>query len=96
MKLPAANIIVITIAILSVLNVSCTQTFSYEDYKYRIPENVEDGLEVALLGQVGIDTPLIFEAVNRIEKGKHGEVHSMLIYKNDKLVFEEYFQGHKY
>jgi len=34
--------------------------------------------------------------VNEIHRGKFKEVHSMLIFKDDKLVFEEYFQGHKY
>ena len=39
---------------------------------------------------------LIEEAVNNIHQGMYKEVHSMLIYKDDKLVFEEYFKGHKF
>jgi len=43
-----------------------------------------------------MDQELIEKAVNDIEKGKYGEVHSMLILKGDKFVVEEYFTGHKF
>lgn len=43
-----------------------------------------------------MDSNLIAKAVGRICRGKYKELHSMLIYKNDKLVLEEYFSGHKY
>jgi CubicO group peptidase (beta-lactamase class C family) len=39
---------------------------------------------------------LIEKAVYDIDRGKYGEVHSMLIYKDGKLVLDEYFTGHKY
>ena len=48
-------------------------------------------LQVGHLHNVGIDTTIIAKAINKIGNGKFGEVHSMLIYKNDKLVLEEYF-----
>lgn len=65
-------------------------------FYYQVPEQTNDGLQVAPMEKVGIDTSLIIEAVDRIEKGKYGEIHSILIYKEHKLVLEEYFQGHKY
>lgn len=51
---------------------------------------------VGTLDEVDIDQALIETAVNKIHRGKFGEVHSMLIFKDNKLVFEEYFQGHNY
>ena len=45
---------------------------------------------------MNIDVQPIEKAVNEINRGKYKEVHSLLIFKDDKLVLEEYFPGHKY
>ena len=45
---------------------------------------------------MNIDSVLIEKAVSEIYSGKYKEVHSMLIFKDDKLVLEEYFTGHDY
>jgi CubicO group peptidase (beta-lactamase class C family) len=45
---------------------------------------------------VDLDAGLILSAVDDIESGKYGEVHSMLVYKDGKLVLEAYFPGHDY
>ncbi len=65
-------------------------------YTYQPPENINDGLDVGTLEEVGIDLELIEEAVNDINRGRYREVHSMLIFKDGKLVLEEYFEGHRY
>ncbi len=80
---------------LSLLHVSCNHDFS-NVYPYNPPEQLGDGFEVGTLEQVGIDTQMILKAVGRIHQGKYKEVHSMLIFRHDKLVFEEYYQGHKF
>ena len=54
---------------------------SDSNYVYQQPENINDGLQVAQLHSVGIDTTIIEKAVNKISSGKFGEVHSMLITK---------------
>jgi CubicO group peptidase (beta-lactamase class C family) len=36
------------------------------------------------------------EAVNQIHLGRYKEIHSMLIFKENKLVFESYFKGHQF
>jgi CubicO group peptidase (beta-lactamase class C family) len=51
---------------------------------------------VSSLDEVNIDQALIERAVYDINRGKFKEVHSILIFKDDKLVFEKYFKGHKY
>jgi len=86
---------ILLIFILSLLFVSC-QLEPSDQYTYRPPENINDGFEVGSLYEVNIDSALIEKAVNDINRGKYTEVHSMLIFKDDKLVFEEYFKGHKH
>ena len=66
------------------------------DYSYRPPESMDDGIDVGSLEEVGIDFNPLGKVVDRIRDGKYGEVHSMLIYKDGKLVFEEYFPGHQF
>jgi CubicO group peptidase (beta-lactamase class C family) len=65
-------------------------------YTYRPPENINNGLDVGTLDEVNIDLELIEQAVNDINRGKYREVHSVLIFKDGKLVLEEYFEGHRY
>ena len=86
---------ILLIFILSLLFVSCKNDPSSQ-YTYRPPENINDGIDVSSLGEVNIDSTLIEKAVNDINRGKYKEVHSMLIFKDDELVFEEYFKGHKF
>jgi CubicO group peptidase (beta-lactamase class C family) len=86
---------ILIIIILSLLMASCGNDTSSQ-YNYRPPENVGDGIDVGTLDEVNIDSALIENAVDKILSGKFGEVHSMLIYKNNLLVLEEYFPGHRY
>lgn len=79
---------------LSCLLISCS---NYNpNYIYHPPENNKDGLTVGTLERVNMDTAIITKGVNKIQGGKFGAVHSMLIFKDDKLVLEEYFQGYKF
>ncbi len=79
---------------LSITFLGCTYCIS--EYTYSPPMDRTDGLEVAALWHVNMDTALISEGIKDIKCGRFGEVHSILIYKNNKLVLEEYFDGHKY
>ena len=81
--------------IASLFNVSCNRDFP-DHYSNTPPALTNDGLNVGVMNEVFIDTLLILKADGRIRQGKYGEVHSMLIYKNDKLVFENYYPGHIY
>ena len=65
-------------------------------YSYRQPESVDDGFRVGSLAKANMKTNLLVSAVDDIKNGNYGEIHSMLIYKDGKLIFEEYFPGHDY
>jgi CubicO group peptidase (beta-lactamase class C family) len=61
------------------------------NYKYAKPENLNDGLQSGDVTQSGLDTVLLSTMVRRIIAGDYPNVHSILIIKDGKLVFEEYF-----
>jgi CubicO group peptidase (beta-lactamase class C family) len=64
------------------------------EYTYRIPERVADGWETASLADVGINPlPLIILMNDLLNRNDH-YVHGILIIKDGKLVFEEYFNGY--
>ena len=88
-------LIISILSLLLVLFVGC-ESEPVIQYTYTQPENINDGLNVGSLDEVNIDLALIEKAVNDINRGKFKEVHSLLIFKDNRLVLEEYFQGHKY
>jgi CubicO group peptidase (beta-lactamase class C family) len=69
---------------------------STRQYNYHLPEDINDGLQIGSLAEVNIDSVLIENAVDSIYQGRYREVHSMLIFKDNHMVFEEYFTGHKF
>jgi len=86
---------ILLLSIISLLNMRCERDFSYY-YHYNPPEMINDGLKAGTLDQVGLDSTMIARAIGRIFANKYDQIHSMLIYKDDLLVFEEYFEGNKY
>jgi CubicO group peptidase (beta-lactamase class C family) len=86
---------VISVILFSVLNISCGNHHPC-DNSYNPPEFIDDGLDVGTLNEVNIDQQMILKAAASIQQGKYKEVHALLIYKDKKLVFEEYFKGHIY
>jgi len=80
--------------LLSILT-SCS-TSDQSHLAYQLPTETEDGLLTAGLDEVNLDSSLIIKAVNSIRQGRYGEIHSLLIYKDDRLVLETYFPGHQY
>lgn len=65
-------------------------------YTYRIPEETGDGWQTASLEEVGINRETVSDAINRINYKLYQNVHGILIVKDGKLVFEEYFHGLSY
>jgi len=64
-------------------------------YFYTIPSVYTDGLETASLESVGMDVLTMGEMMNYIHVTEGHTIHNILIIKNNKLVFEEYFKGYK-
>lgn len=94
MKLLTLKITVFTILLLSLTVLGCENSRTKDGY--HVPEKTDDGLQVASAEDFGIDIDYLEAAAKKISGGKFGEVHSLLVCKNNTLVFEEYFQGHKY
>ena len=65
-------------------------------YEYQVPEKVEDGWEVAAMDEVGLDSELLEEMMNELDRYYTPLVHSILLFRGGKLVFEEYFEGYLY
>lgn len=65
-----------------------------EDYSYNKPEQKNDGLTSGDLFREFANPEPIINMVKETIKGNFPEVHSILIFKNDKLVLEEYFYGY--
>ncbi len=63
-------------------------------YSYQQPKNDKDGLKTGNLDNTGLDKKLLEEMVQKIVNGTYPNVHSVLIIKDGKLVFEEYFYEH--
>ena len=76
-------------------SLSCRTEVSGQ-YSYEVPELTADGLQTGHVSSFGMDTVKLFRAIEKINAGKYSEIHSLLIYKNDQLVLEEYFSGHDY
>lgn len=87
--------LILIISMLSLFWIGC-QFNPFGRDTYQVPEQINDGLTVGSLEEVHLDPVLIEKAMRDIRRGKYKGVHSILIYKDDKLVFEEYLRGHKF
>jgi CubicO group peptidase (beta-lactamase class C family) len=57
------------------------------------PKQLNDSWTVGTLAASRIDSALLQQMVDSISHGRFGKVHSVLIARNGKLVFEKYFEG---
>lgn len=65
-----------------------------DNYIYQKPKETSDGLKAGLLEEEFKNPEPIINMVKETIKGNYPDVHSILIYKNNKLVLEEYFYGY--
>ena len=56
------------------------------------PEDMADGIEVGELGQDTGNKELVLNFANEIASGKHGEIDSLLIHHDGRLIFESYYR----
>src|SRR6476661_8403319 len=62
-------------------------------YKYSEPPDLGDGLRTGTLKDAGLDEATIVAGTIEILKGTYPNIHSLLILKNGRLVYEKYFSG---
>jgi len=60
-------------------------------YTYQQPKDFKDGLSTGDIEKSGLDKALLSQMMQKIVDGTYPNVHSVLIIKDGKLVFEEYF-----
>ena len=58
-----------------------------------VPDDLNDGWEVACPEQSGFDPDALSNIIRHIEGLAHPDFHSLLIARNGRLVFEAYFNG---
>jgi len=68
--------------------------FPQYEYTYQVPEKIDDDWETSDLEAEGVDPKKINELMENILKGDIKNIHSILLVKNGKLIFEEYFYGY--
>jgi CubicO group peptidase (beta-lactamase class C family) len=73
---------------------SCAGPKTRYVYEYQIPEVTGDGWDTVSLVDVGMDSEKITAMMEDIQDGGFENLHSLLIVKDGRLVFEEYFRGH--
>jgi CubicO group peptidase (beta-lactamase class C family) len=92
-QLKCLNIFLRSLFMLTVLS-SCNQKhFRSTNYTYQIPQKLDDGLLTDNLVNMGIDTNAILQLTKLILADSFPNMHSLLIAKDNKLVYENYFEG---
>ncbi|MFC2086138.1 serine hydrolase domain-containing protein [Bacteroidota bacterium] len=76
--------------------ISCKKNDSVNDYQYKIPELADDGWEVGSTNDAGINSAILTEMMNYVNNTPDHNIHNILIFKDEKLIFEEYFEGYLY
>ncbi len=61
------------------------------DYRYQPPAKLDDGWDVAGLGQVDIDSTLTTALIKTVRSGQFKNIDSIIIVRHGRLVLEEYF-----
>ena len=73
---------------------SCTENKQKpQEYVYNVPAQADDGWETASLSDIGMEEIPIIQYMNELLNDLEHKIHGILIIKDGKLVFEEYFPG---
>jgi CubicO group peptidase (beta-lactamase class C family) len=62
-------------------------------YSYTVPPSLDDGWKTAPLEQVGMDRQRLEAMTNSIRAHTEFNIHALLIERDGRLVYEEYFSG---
>jgi CubicO group peptidase (beta-lactamase class C family) len=66
---------------------------SYQPYQYRMPQMLDDGWTTASLDSVGMDRRHIEQMTEAIRRYADWNIHALLVERDGRLVYEEYFAG---
>ncbi len=58
------------------------------------PPLLEDGIQVSTAREVGLDPAMLQQMEDSIEAGRYSNIHSVLILRHNRLVYEKYWPGH--
>jgi len=78
--------------ILTILLISCEKD-KETPYKYSAPQDIGDGIDVSTLSDEGLNEIRFINMMEAVKADPFNRIHSILVFKNNKLVFEEYFEG---
>lgn len=73
--------------------ISCHSHYRSTVYSYVKPKQLSDGLPVDAMYNNGMDTGRIVALTKLILADKYPNIHSMLIIRRGKLIYENYFAG---
>ncbi len=62
-------------------------------YHYNEPVQLTDGLQTGTIRDANLDESLVQDLMDRLYGNGYSQIHSVLIYRNNHLVLEEYFYG---
>jgi len=91
------RLVLICLSILFI-NFSCSEKDNacHDDWVIKKPEKTDDGWQISSLNSVNINHEKLQLLVTRICDSTYQNIHSILIVKDDKLVFEQYFTGYTF
>ena len=72
---------------------ACSIVEGNSGYQYQSPQQTDDGWQTASLDEVGMDTERISAFMDALSAYPDHWIHGVLVIKEGKLVFEEYFEG---
>jgi hypothetical protein len=62
-------------------------------FYYNSPVQLNDDIQSGDLNDGSLDTQLIQNLMDNVYQNKYKELHSVLVYRMDRLILEEYFEG---
>lgn len=74
----------------------CSTEDNTSAYQYQIPTQTTDGWQTASLSDVGVDEVPLVNLMNFLLDRDDHLIHGLLIVKDNRLVFEEYFPGYEF
>ncbi len=77
-----------------IVTIALSPPRSGNGYAYQPPSFLDDGIKVGPAAAAGFDEAALENLVRAIITEKYPQVHSVLLWRNGKLVLEEYFYGY--